>query len=113
MIIKIKNFKTTTIVGVHAWEKNTPREVIYNVEIEIDCNACTASDDILDTVDYDKVSEILVHESQTQKFSLIEKLAHHVALKIKNDFKAKRVKVELDKPGAVKLAESVSVTYEV
>ena len=55
MIIKIKNLSLETVIGVYGWEKNKPRTLIFNVEIETDFIEGIKSDHLKDTIDYDIV----------------------------------------------------------
>jgi len=112
MIIKIKELKTKTIIGVFDWEKNQEREVIISLELEVDNNCGSDSDNIADTIDYDTLSKKIIEETAKSRFNLIEKLAKHLIDIIMQDKRIKHARIEIDKPGAVKEAKSVSVVYE-
>ncbi len=110
MIIKIKNLRLKTIVGIYKWEEKIDREIIINAEIETDHENSLVSDDINDTIDYDKlVSQIKLLISQ-KRFKLIEKMAQDVMDLILSNKKIKRCKLEIDKLNAVEALESFSIT---
>jgi FolB domain-containing protein len=111
MIIKIKNLRAITAIGIYDWEK-TRRQISLDIEVEYDGSAAAKSDDMNDGVDYDKISYIILEEIEKSKFSLIEKLVDHLCEKILEIPKISRVKIEIHKPGAVRIADSVSITHE-
>lgn len=112
MILKIKNLKAHTIIGVHAWEKEKSRDLIISVEAYFDGSKAVESDNITDTPDYDHISQIIIKETEQSRFDLIEKLADHLLGFIMEDSRISKVIIEIDKPGAVEAAESVSITAE-
>ncbi len=112
MIIRIKKLRAKTIIGVFDWEKTTPREVVINLEMELDNEKATESDKLEDTLDYDTLSKKLVAAAAESKFELIEKLAKHLLDIVFEDKRIIRTRVELDKPGAVKEAKSVGIVLE-
>jgi dihydroneopterin aldolase len=112
MLIKIKNLKLSTNVGIHLWEKDFDREIIINVEIETDFIKSLESDNIEDAIDYDAITTKIKDLIANNKFQLIEKMAQEVMNKIMEDSRIKRSKLEIDKVGAVEFVESFSVTIE-
>lgn len=110
MIIRIKNLKAQTILGIHDWEKEKPRDIIINAAITFaDETSCT-TDNVDDTLDYDALSQRIVAYVESVDTGLIEKLAHDVIALIMDDQRVTEATIEIDKPGAIKVSESVSVT---
>ena len=112
MIIKIKNLKARTIIGVFDWEKKQERDLFINLEMQINASQAIQSDNIQDTLDYDTISKTIIQETAKTRFDLIEKLAAHLLDIIMQDERIIYSKIEIDKPGAIKQAESVSVVHE-
>jgi len=112
MIIKIKNLKLKTILGIYAWEKNVDREIIINAEIETDSLRALESDDISDTIDYDSIITKIKNLLADHQFKLIEKMAQEVMKKIMEDLSITRCKLEIDKVGVFDFVDSFSVTIE-
>lgn len=112
MLIKIKNLKLKTIIGVYEWEEKFLREIIINAEIETDFLQSTVSDDIADTVDYELVSNKIKKLVAQNRYKLIEKLAAEIVNLILEDKKIKRCKVEVDKVGIIENSDSVAVVIE-
>lgn len=112
MIIKIKNLKLQTIIGIHDFEQHTLRDIAINAEIETDFNAGLRTDSINDTINYDEVIEKITKIVSSKKFNLIEKMAQEIMNSIMSDKKIKRCKVEIDKIGVVKNVDSFSILIE-
>ena len=112
MIIKIKNLHAKTIIGVYDWEKEVERELLINIDIEIDGTKAVATDNVDNTVNYYTLSlEIMEKISQT-RFVLLEKLVAHVLDIVMLNPLVLRAKVEIDKGDIVKGVDNVSVIDE-
>ncbi len=111
MKIRIKNLRGETIVGVYAHERKNPRPVILQIEIEFDHRASVNSDQLSDTIDYALIEDHVLKALAEQQFMLLEALADHIARLVMGFAGVQSVVVEIDKPGALKQAESVSVVH--
>ena len=109
MIIRIKNLHLRTVVGINDWERKDFQEVLLNIEMELDGKGVAASDSINDTVDYKKVTKQVITAVEKARFGLIDSLAQHVLDLVMQEKKVCRAKVEVDKPHALRFADSVSV----
>lgn len=112
MLIKIKNLRLKTILGVYDWEENIDREIIINAEIQTDLIDSLKSDDIADTIDYDSIIATIKNLITKKRFKLIEKMAAELINEIMQDQRIKRCKLEIDKVGVVEGVDSFSVTIE-
>lgn len=112
MLIKIKNLRLQTIIGVYDWEKKSHRELIINVEVETKNTKSTTSDKLSDAIDYAELTTKIKDLVLKSRYNLIEKLAAEVIKKIMQDSRIKRCKVEIDKMKTVEEVESFSVTIE-
>lgn len=112
MIIKIKNLKLKTIIGIHDFEQESLREIIINVKIETDKIDSLYSDKIEDTIDYANLTEKIKSVVKNHQSKLIESLAQNIIDKIMEDDAIKSCELELDKPGAVKDVESFSINLK-
>ena len=109
MLIRIKNLRLRTLVGVQEWEKDMPQDVIINIEMECDVGRAAQTDDLMHTVDYKKLKKRILQLIETKRYNLIETLAHDVLRVAMEDSRVMRVLVEVDKPNALRYADSVSV----
>ena len=112
MLIKIKNLKLKTILGVHAWEENINREIIINAEVETNNLSSLSSDDIKDTIDYDILILKIKNLISSKRFKLVEKMAAEIMREIMEDTNISRCKLEIDKVGVIADVDSFSVTLE-
>lgn len=112
MLIRIKNLKLKTIIGVYDWEKKIDREIIINAEIETDHIDSLNSDKLSDTIDYDHIINSIKDLIEKNRFKLIEKMSGEIIKKIMQDQRVKRCKLEIDKVGVVAGVESCSITIE-
>jgi len=112
MIVKIKNLRLRTIVGVYDWEKEKPQEIIINLQVTFDGAQAARTDDIQETIDYKTLRNKIIDHVEKNDFNLVEKIASDVAdISIANPL-AQKVVVEVDKPGALRLTDSVSIVVE-
>ena len=112
MIIKIKNLKLHTIIGVHKWEETIDREIIINAEITTNLTKSTVSDHIDDTVDYDEVIAKIKNLVAENRFKLIEKMAQNAMDLIMQDKRIAKCKLAIEKVGIFDYIDSVSVILE-
>ena len=110
MTIRIKNLRLRAIVGIFEWERHNPQDVMLNVALEFDATAAAASDAIEDTVDYKALKKMIIQEVESSNYQLVEALACHVLDVIMQEPKVLRATVEIDKPHALRFADSVSVS---
>lgn len=109
MIIRIKNLRMRTIIGVDQWERKDKQDVIINVEIEYDGTEAAKTDDINYAIDYKLISKKIIQEVTQSKFYLLDRLADHILKSIMIDKRIKRAVVEVDKPHALRFSDSVSL----
>jgi D-erythro-7,8-dihydroneopterin triphosphate epimerase len=109
MILRIENIRLRTIVGIYEWEKNNKQDVIINVELEFDGSAAIKSDQISDSVNYKTINKEIIGHVENGNFDLIEKIAGDVLEIIMKDKKVQKATVKVDKPGALRFTDSVSV----
>jgi dihydroneopterin aldolase len=112
MLLKIKNLKLQTVIGVHSWEAEINREIIINVEIESDLPKAVKTDEIIDTIDYDLLVCKIKNLIATKRFKLVEKMAQEILQEVMQDQRIKRCKLEIDKVKPIENLQSFSVTVE-
>ena len=111
MIIRIKNLRAKAIIGVYPQERKKKQELIFNIEISYDAKAAMHSDNLEDALDYDLITQQVITIAETSEFQLIERLAEQILTIIMEDNeRINHATIEIDKPTAIKEAESVSFT---
>ena len=109
MIIRIKNLRLRTIIGLNDWERKKEQDVLINLKIQVDDEMAVASDDLADGVDYKTIKYRIVEEVEKTSFYLIERLAGFILDIVFENDKVMKATVEIDKPHALRFAESVSI----
>lgn len=109
--IFVRDLLVRGVVGVNEWERETRQDILINLELERDLAAAAISDDIADTLNYRTLTkEIIAHVEGSSPF-LIERLAEDIA-RICLEHGARAARVRVEKPGALRFAESVGVEIE-
>lgn len=83
--------------GYTAAERRGTRRFRVNLTLELPLGAAAASDKLADTVDYWKISEIVVALGTQSTYKLIEALAGAMAAKIQERYPHAAVSIELEK----------------
>lgn len=108
--IFIRDLRLRTIIGVCDRERERPREILLNLELDTDLAAAARSDALEDAVDYQALAEQVARHVEASRHRLLERLADSVAQLVLESFPAvDAVTVRADKPGAVPMARSVAV----
>jgi len=109
-VIRIKNLSIKTFIGFNPEELVNKQDVIINLEIEVVVPDGALEKDEPDGIyDYKKVTKLIINFVQEGRFKLLEVLSQRLLDIILEDPLVKRAKVEVDKPHALRFAESVSV----
>ena len=109
MILRIENLRLRTVVGIYEWEKKIKQDIIINVEIEFDGEMAMETDDISHSVDYKELNKEIISTVENNRYNLIERICGDVSEIIMRNDKVSRTTVRIDKPGALRFTDSVSV----
>lgn len=111
--IRIKNLLIRTYIGFNPEELVNKQDVLINIEIETDIpEVALKTDEPVDILDYKTVTKRVIELVQQGRFKLLEVLTKKILDLLMEDQKIKRAKVEVDKPHALRFAESVSLIME-
>ena len=110
--IEIHDLLLRAIIGINDDERIHRQDVIINLTMFTDTSRAGHTDAIHDTVNYRDVSKRIVAMVEGSQFLLIERLAEEIATVVLADERVSRVRVSVQKPGAVRFARSVGVTIE-
>jgi D-erythro-7,8-dihydroneopterin triphosphate epimerase len=108
-IISVKNLRLRTIIGIFDYEREHKQDIVINMKILFDDSKAAATDNINDTVDYKKMTKKIIAEVEKSEFFLLEKLADFILKIIMEEEKIKTAKIKVDKPHALRYADSVSI----
>jgi FolB domain-containing protein len=109
--IHIKNLLVRGIVGINPDERTKAQDIVVNVTMVADTTTAAASDDIADAVNYRTVAKQIISHVETGDPLLVERLAAEIAqICFDTDRRIEQVTVGVDKPGALRFAESVGIS---
>jgi 7,8-dihydroneopterin aldolase/epimerase/oxygenase len=108
----VEGLEASTIIGVHAHERQAPQRVLVDVELACDTTRAAANDDLAQAVDYDAlVRSVLRHVAQLTP-RLLETLGEELARRLQAEFHAPWIRLRLVKPGVLPQARAVGIVLE-
>lgn len=111
-IIRIKNLLLRTYIGFNKEEISKLQDVVINVTIDVDLIRAIKNDSVDNSYNYKIITKNIIALVQGQKFKMLEKLTQSILDEIMKNKKVRFARVEVDKPHALRFAESVSVELE-
>lgn len=110
--ITITNLIARGIIGLNEWEREKLQEIQININLYGDFHNIGESDDIKDGVNYRTVAKKVLNYTQTSSHFTVEALATNLAKLCLEEQGVEKVKISVEKPGAIRFSESVGVTIE-
>lgn len=110
--IEIRDLLLRTIVGINDDERRERQDVVVNLTLDCDLRRAAETDAIEDTVNYRTVTKRVIELVEGSQFLLVERLAGAIADECLRDRRVTRVRVRVEKPGALRFARSVGVVIE-
>ncbi len=108
----IQGLEVRTVIGIYAWERELKRPLIFDLELGVDTLAAASSDRVEDAVNYAAVAERVREIALTLQPALLETLAEKIAQSLLVEFAVERVRLSINKPGAVAGLKAVGVRIE-
>ena len=110
--IRIINLRLRTIIGTHDWEREVQQDVVVNITLDYDASKAITSDDLRKTVDYKALTKQIIRKVEASQFLLLEKLSGNILDIVKAHPAVQEAVVRVDKPQALRFADSVSVELD-
>jgi len=108
--INISNLRLRTYIGFNPEEKAKQQDVIINAEIRYRADEAYRSDDETDALDYKVITKRMISHIEEGRFHLLEKLTADLVAIATESEQVTFAEVRVDKPHALRFADSVSVT---
>ena len=105
----IKDFIIEEIIGIHEHEKIRKQKIKFNIVIDVERNTLPNEEDIKSIIDYEKITNKLENLTKKKKYNFLESLAEDSFEEIFKDKRINSVTIKIEKPEAIKNAESVGV----
>ncbi len=105
----IRDLHLRCVIGANDWERKVRQDVLVNIEVAADTRPAGASDDLPDAVDYKTIGKKVIALVEGSAFFLVEAMAQAIADICLEDERVQSALVRVEKPGALRFAESVGV----
>ena len=110
--IFIKDLLARGIIGVNDWERSNPQDILINIVLFTDLRKAGRSDNLADSVNYRTVAKKVQAHAEHAKRLTVEALAEDIAGLCLEETGVLKVRVNVEKPGAVRFSRSVGVEIE-
>lgn len=110
--VRIKNLLLRAYIGIKEEEINNQQDVVINVELTYDASEAVHQNEIEAALNYRTITKQIIAHVDGNRFALLERLTHEVLSIVMEHEAVQWAQVEIDKPHALRYAESVSVCLE-
>lgn len=108
----VKDLLVRAILGINPDERVKKQDILINIVMYADIRRAAETDDIADAVNYKSITKRVIEHVEEGSDFLVEKLVTDLAQIIITEFGVERVMVRVEKPGALRFAESVGIEIE-
>ena len=108
----IRNLVARGIIGINEWERSKPQEILINITLHGNLLKAGETDDIEHSINYRTVAKQAQSLAENCQRQTVEALAADIAAYCLEVSGVEKVNVRVEKPGAVRFAESVGVEIE-
>ncbi len=108
-IIRIKNLRLRTYIGINDDEIANRQDVIINIKIHYPAEKARLSDNMDDALNYRTITKEIIALVENNRFRLLEKMTSDVLLIASQHPWVTTASVEIEKPHALRFADSVSL----
>lgn len=108
----IKDLIARGIIGIEPWEREKPQEILINITLFADLHRVGETDDIADTINYRTAAKAVQAHAEAAQRLTVEALAGDLARLCLQIPGVEKVRVRVEKPGAVRFSRSVGVEIE-
>ena len=110
--IRVTNLRLRTYIGFNPEERTKLQDVIVNLEIQHRIATAAFGDDVDAALNYKTITKRVIEHVEGGRFLLLERLSSDLLGICSEDPAVIRARVTVDKPHALRFADSVSVTLE-
>jgi FolB domain-containing protein len=110
--ILIEDLLLRCIIGANDDERKDKQDVLINLTMFSDITRPGETDNIVDAVNYRTIAKRVIQHVEASEFFLVEAMATSIARIILAEFPVERVRVKVQKIGAVRFSKTVGVEIE-
>lgn len=108
--IRVKDLRLRTFIGIKEEEINNKQDVLINLTILYPAVAAVRDNDIEHALNYRTITKAIIGHVEGNRFALLERLTQEILDLVMAHEAVLYAEVEVDKPHALRFAESVSIT---
>ena len=108
----IKDLRLRARIGIGEYERRDKQDLVINIEFESDHADAATHDDMAYAVDYRALNKDVIALVEGNEHKLVEALAENIAQVCLKHDGVEAVRVRLEKPGALRFADSVGVEIQ-
>ena len=110
--IIVRDLLLRGIIGINPDERVKRQDILLNMVLYTDIRRAAESDDIEDAANYKAISKCVIDHVEASSDFLVEKLVTDIARIILSEYPIRRVRVRVEKPGALRFAKSVGIEID-
>ncbi len=108
----IRDIKARGIIGVNASERDTEQDILINIILFADLELASQTDQLAHSIDYSEIARRALATAETAKRFTVEGLAEDIAVMCLENPRVQKVRVRVEKPGAILYATSAGAEIE-
>jgi 7,8-dihydroneopterin aldolase/epimerase/oxygenase len=108
----LRELAVECVIGFLDWERLVKQTVYLDIEVPVDCSRAAVNDDVAATLDYKRLSKVVIAFVSASEFKLVETLADRTARHVLQQFDIPWVKLTINKRGAIRASRDVGVAIE-
>ena len=108
--IRVKDLRLRTYIGIKEEEINNKQDVLINLTILYPAVDAVRDNDIDHALNYRTITKAIIAHVEGNRFALLERLTQEILDLVMQHQAVSYAEVEVDKPHALRFAESVSIT---
>ncbi|MEW3555546.1 dihydroneopterin triphosphate 2'-epimerase [Pseudomonas aeruginosa] len=108
--IRVKDLRLRTFIGIKEEEILNKQDVLINLTILYPAADAVEVNDIEHELNYRTITKAIIRHVEENRFALLERMTQEILDLVMENPAVRYAEVEVDKPHALRFAESVSIT---
>ena len=108
--IRVKDLRLRTYIGINDDEIRNRQDVLINLTVLYPAADAVQVNDIQHALNYRTITKAVICHVEDNRFALLERLTQEILDLVMSHAEVRYAEVEVDKPHALRFAESVSIT---
>ncbi len=108
--IRVKDLRLRTYIGINDDEIRNRQDVLINLTVLYPAADAVQVNDIQHALNYRTITKAVIRHVEDNRFALLERLTQEILDLVMRHPEVRYAEVEVDKPHALRFAESVSIT---